>query len=226
VSSLRDNLLIFQRELDAEIDPSEFKTMPYDPTSVPRDQDIVSFFPKLKAIREMNIKLNKVFERNQVITYIMFVYDKNSPYRRRIKDAEKRKQVCAVIAGFDITGAGFGEPAQAMMLNLVPEINIMIVEYVRHLREHKFSYLISLEHLYHQEMKKIFEGEKVKIEDLEKIEKKLDEISQELLGDDKDAEIRKDLFNIEYYRQVLLRPEAIAQLLNKGQRFEQSRYSL
>jgi len=36
VSSLRDNLLLFQRELEAEIDPSEFKAMPYDPTSVPK----------------------------------------------------------------------------------------------------------------------------------------------------------------------------------------------
>jgi len=221
----KENLLASDKELRSEITPEEYGMMVYNVNKLSAKDTVLDYFPKLNAVKELKIKLDPSYSKDKVLRYIILAYDKNSPYRRRIRDMHKRKQLCAIAAGFTIRNGDFEDYVKAMLLNLIPAINVMIVEYVRSLREHKFSYLIALEQMYYSDLAKIFDGEKVKIDELEKTEAKLEQIVEDLLADDKDKGLAKDIFDISVYKEINLRPEAIAELLGRGERFIASRYA-
>jgi len=104
----------------------------------------------------------------------------------------------------------------------------MIVEYVRQFHEHKFAYLISLEHLYYSQMKVIMDGggDAIKTKEFQQTEQLLEQVVSDILAGERDEQIKKDLHEIVVFKKLELRPEDIAKMLLENRRFKAEQYNL
>lgn len=80
-------------------DPKEFKAMEFNVFSIPKEKDLLRSMPKMKQIPEF--KSCDHPDRDRLIRYVCYAYDKNSPVRHHFKSLEDKKMNAAVLAGFD-----------------------------------------------------------------------------------------------------------------------------
>jgi hypothetical protein len=209
-----------------EIDAIEFKSLRFNVHELGPTQNVLDKFERLKIVPEFHFDYKKV-NKNALLKYIIYVYDKNSPFRNRIKEIDKRKVYAALEAGLIKDIQNIPEKIQDILSNKIVQINQMIIEYVRLFHEHKFAYMIGLEHLYYSQMKSIMDGsDSIKIKELSETEKLLEQVVSELLGEERDLEIKRDMHEIVVFKKLELRPEDIAKMLIENRRFRSSEYKL
>lgn len=210
-----------------DIDPSEYKALRFNVHELGPTHSVLNKFERLNIIPEFHYKHPKV-KTNELLKYIIYVYDKNSPFRVRIKEIDKRKVYAALEAGLIKDIQDIPKHVTEILNNKIVQINQMIVEYVRQFHEHKFAYLIGLEHLYYSQMKVIMDGggDSVKTKEFQTTEKLLDQVVSDILAGERDAEIKKDLHEIVVFKKIELRPEDIAKMLLENRRFKAEQYNL
>lgn len=111
---------------------------------------ILSACPELDQYPEFSAKLPPGLSRNKVIAYIVYCYDKKSPFRIHEENLIKRKIMSAKQAGFQIGQDGTIEPLAKLIIqgkNIA--VNAMILRYGRHFHGLLWSFMVAgLENLY------------------------------------------------------------------------------
>lgn len=215
-----------------DIDPSEFEAMPFNVQQYGPTTNLLEKFPRLKLIPEFSFTPTKTgtIQNHHLIRYVILVYEKNSPLRLRIKDIDKRKMYALELSGIWKPKTPQSKPpkfVQDLLNNKIVQVNQMIVEYVRLFHEHKYAYMIGLEHLYYSQLKSIFisGSDNVKYKELGETEKMLEQVVTELLGDERDRKIKHDIHEITIFKKLEMRPEDIARYLVEGRTFSAADYS-
>lgn len=81
---------------------NDYKSMKYNPMEVKKGTPLLEAFPEIGRFKSF-IKLTKntKLDVNKIVKYITLTYDPKSPAVQNIKDQFKRKNWCALAAGFE-----------------------------------------------------------------------------------------------------------------------------
>jgi hypothetical protein len=196
----------------------EYSQMMYDPSRVPEGADILKFYKDLGKIREFRLNPGEGLDNNKVMEYILCLYDKASPYRRKYTDVLKRKIEVAHDCMFPTEAGGNFEPVVEDFLkgrNRV--VNQKAVAYVRLHRNFKFSYLVTIEETYYNLMLEILGGDTKKITTARDLRDDLEESLLEILNQDSNPYLKDEILRYLEEERLALRPEDIAKKLQNGE---------
>jgi len=189
----------------------------YNPKILANDKSLVRKYPPLGKLPSWRMQLTSI-HKEKVFRYIIYMYDRNSPLRTKYSDLDRRRLEAAKEAGFRTEQGVFPEEVENMLMGKIPKINRMIVDFVRHHRSYKYSYLVANEESFYKIMQQVLNGETKQIADLDRIGKQLEETLSEMLNEDDNVAIMDAVVKyIEDERiSEQLRPEAIARKMKES----------
>ena len=176
-------------------------------------QDIVHKFPELQQYEEFSRYKEK--DRNDVIRYVVYAYDPESPHvKNSTSELSKRKEAAAEAAGFERnkkTGL-FGDNICLIMNLKDEEVNKMIFCYLKMLNTMLWTQIVTdeqgfweytkllMQPLEHDDDKKLMDAANVKgklREERNKIKVDLDKYYKEFYGDNSDLEEKTERYSPE-----------------------------
>jgi len=190
----------------------EFVLMMFNVVELPPQKHVIHAFPKLKKVREFTKPLAKL-NKNKVLRYVMFLYDKNSPFRAKFQDVLQRKVEAAKGAGWEtVEGGIFADDVERILRGHNITVNEMIVAFIRLHRNFKYSYLVGLEESFYRMMLEIMTGEMGNVSKMKQTQEELEIIMLELTSEDNNPELRDTLLRYVEQARLNLRPEDIARI--------------
>jgi len=115
-----------------EFKPKDFDGLLYKVHALKQSMGIFDAYPDLLSHKEFRLKVPSSLPINKVFSYIVYVYDKKSPYVTLIDDLRERKIQAALDCGFRTTHQrGFSESVIKMLNCEHDNINEMIIRYLR-----------------------------------------------------------------------------------------------
>jgi hypothetical protein len=197
--------------------PKEFQQMMYNPERVPEGTSVTSFYKDLGKIKEFKASAGEGIDDNKVMLYILCMYDKSSPYRKKYNDILKRKIEVAHDCGFETEeGGNFAPPVEDFLKGRNEKVNRKICAYIRMHRNYKYAYLVAMDESYYTLMLQIIGGETKKIADAKNAQTELEETLLEMLNEDNNPYLRDELLRYMESERLELRPEDIAKKLQEG----------
>ena len=196
----------------------EYSQMRFDPTKLPEGGDILKLYKELGKHKEFRMDPGEGLDNNQVMQYVICMYDMHSPYRKKHHDVLKRKIEVAHDCSFKILDGGIFEPVVEDFLkgrNRV--INQKIVRYAILHRSYKYAYQISVETAYFNLMLEVQSGETKSITKLGELRDELENNLSELLNQDENPFLKDEMLKYLEDEHLGLRPEDIALKLQKGE---------
>lgn len=144
-----------------ELKPEDFKDLQYKIHGLPAKESVLKKFPELQRFPEFTQnKLTAGLDKDKVIRYIIYCYDKRCPFLSE-KNLTKRKALCALEAGFELTAKEvFPTAVQTMLEGKNEQINRMVIRFVRNQRDMKYALLVSGTETYYDNIAKIAAIEK------------------------------------------------------------------
>jgi hypothetical protein len=198
--------------------PKEFTQMLYNVEKIPEGTSILQYYKDLNKIREMKLDPGVGIDNNLLLIYIILMYDKSSPYRKKYPDILRRKIEVAHDVGFEtIEGGEFDAPIEDFLRGKNRVVNQKIVQYVRHHKNYKYAYQVSIEASYSNLMLDIQGGETKSISEARKLRDELEENLLELLNQDNNPYLRDEILRYMEDERLALRPEDIAKKLQNGE---------
>lgn len=184
---------------------------------VPQEKSLLKVFPELNKHQEFKVKFDNL-NRNKVIRYVVYMYDKNTPLRKKFPDILRRKVEAAKEAGFKINKVGlFEDDVEEFLRGKNDKVNRMIVAYARIYKNFRYSYSITVEESFYGLMRSIIAGELKNLPDLKKAQKELDESMDELLSGDKNPFLVEETLRYMETERLALRPEDIARKMKNNE---------
>lgn len=92
----------------------------------------------------------KGVDKDTIIKYIVLFYDPNSPLFERITDHIERKKAAALIAGWKVNDNKFPKEVDPILYCKSADTNLMILEYLRHLKTPDFAFIASANEAYYR----------------------------------------------------------------------------
>ncbi len=195
--------------------------MMFNVVEVPPQKHIVNAFPKLKKVREFTRKLAGL-NKNKVLKYIMFLYDKNSPFRVKYQDVLQRKVEAARGAGWEtVEGGIFSDDVERILRGHNGFVNEMAVAFIRLHRNFKYSYLVGLEESFYRMMLEIMSGEMGNVGKMKQTQEELESVMLELTAEDNNPELRDTLLRYVEQARLNLRPEDIARIAKEQEAIQE-----
>jgi len=110
--------------------------------------DVYHSFPELKYYPEFShsavSKLPGLIKFTEILSYIVYVYDINSPYIKKYDNLLRRKRMVALDVGFKQKATGkFGQDVTDIILCYNDFVNAMIVRYLRMQNNVKWMSMVS-----------------------------------------------------------------------------------
>jgi hypothetical protein len=201
----------------AEFDSKDFENLLlkgiYDLTD---KDDILEKYPQLKKYPEFN---KKVKHPVRVLKYIAFVYDKNTPFHI-ISNIMARKIEAANIAGISKNDEDYANILGCRNT----EVCGMIIRYIRMHKDLDYSeYIVVNEAYYNQQQKLISDDtssiDKTKdlIANSNALRSRIDILRSELLNNDTNKTLERELEEAIEEEQLMVKPELMAKLIrDKG----------
>jgi len=203
--------------LSTNFSDKEFEGLMFNPLKVPEGRNIITEYKRLGKISEFRQPFASL-DKNKIIRYIIFMYDKNSPFRVKFPDILHRKVEAARGAGWSIEKNGlFSDNVERVLRGENDSVNKMTVAYIRIHRNFKYSYLIGLEESFYRLMLEIMGGDMKNVEKMRKLQEDLEQITLELTSDDFNPLLKGELMRYIEQERLNLRPEDIARIANKQQ---------
>lgn len=110
----------------------DFNEILYPVHTLKKGMDLFETFPKLLDYKEFTSRLPASLSISKVFTYIVYVYDKKSPFRVQIEDLKTRKIEAAREAGFSTHHeGGFSDSVKSILNCTNVIVNKMIIRYLR-----------------------------------------------------------------------------------------------
>ena len=198
--------------------PREFQGMMYNPVQVPENTSVLKYYKDLGKIKEFRTSPGDGIDNDKVMLYVICMYDKNSPYRKKFTDVLKRKIEVVHEVGFESGDDGnFDSPVEDFLRGKIRIVNKKIVTYVRMHRNFKYSYLVTIEDSYYNLMLEILGGETKKIPMAREVQVELEETLLEILNKDNNPYLRDEILRYMESERLQLRPEDIAKKLQDGE---------
>ncbi len=202
----------------------EFQSMMFNVDKIPEGVSVIQFFKELGKIREFKASAGEGIDDNKVNLYVLLLYDKGSPYRKKYTDILKRKIEVVHDVGFEIDPDGIFESAVEDFLrgrNIV--VNKKIVAFVRMHRNYNYSYQISVETAYANLMLEIQGGETKSLKNLADMRDDLERNLTEMLGQDNNPFLKDEMLRYMENERLELRPEDIAKKAQNGEKLVKSK---
>jgi len=135
----------------------DFKTLTYNVMAHAMDVNLISKFPSFGTIKSWRNFENAALDTNKVIRYIVLCYDKGYPILTKyMQDDVKRKTLSAQYAGFSANDEGlFDQDVDDMMKCMNPEVNEMIIDFLRLFNDPNWALLMSGMESYYQKLQQI-----------------------------------------------------------------------
>lgn len=163
--------------------------------------------------------LNGDKNKDQIIKYIIYAFDRNSPLNT-IPDVLQRRKVAAEIAELPVNKHGnYDERIEKMLFSQDSIINHLIIQYcIMQGSEEWMAYVVYSEALRNQS-ENLLQGktdnEKTKelIMNIDTLNTKIKEVRRALLAENEDNFLRRSLYNFSESEKLALRPEDYARKL-------------
>lgn len=133
----------------------DFDNMLYAVHKVPDGEAVYPKFPGMHALPSFTKYRSNTLEKNKVIKYVVFCYDRQSPIFEKFKtDDVKRKTISASYAGFvhDPETGLFAPEVDNMLRCGNKDVNLMIIDYVRQYNDPEYSVLVAGYELLYQKL--------------------------------------------------------------------------
>ncbi len=196
----------------------EFSGMMYNPEKIPDGVSVLSFYKDLNKVKEFKQSSGEMIDDNKVMLYIILLYDKESPYRKKFNDILKRKVEVAHDCGFEtIEGGVFESPIEDMLKGRNEKVNRKIVEYVRLHRSYKWSYQVSVEATYANLMLEIQGGDTKNMKTLKELRDEMESNLTEMLNGDNNPYLQDEMLRFMENERLALRPEDYARRAREGE---------
>lgn len=165
--------------------------------------DIVENYNELKVQPEFQLEIK---DKNKIVRYILFFYDKGSPYETRYKDYNERKAACAEAAGFKYN-TKWPKSIEDVMNGENKEANLMIAAFLKMHLDTDWSHLVAMKTIYYKQIAKVLDGSisSANYSNLDKLKESIDKTSLKMSKGDKKVE--KAIFKVMNYQELNLRPE-------------------
>jgi hypothetical protein len=200
----------------------DFKTADFDRMMIPihkrpADIELTEWMPMLASWKEWS-EADISIDKDLVIQYVIYTYDRYSPFRSRYPDILERKVQVAKYLAFPVDDEGnFFPTHQDIMHNQDDEVMKMIIRYVREHRSALFTFVVAAEEEYYRDLKKMLTGEDTdKKLQMKKMQQDLDDAILELFNKDNSEILEMRLFKYVEEENLQLRPEDIAIKLQEG----------
>lgn len=130
-------------------DKKDFSKLKYNVEEIPKGDNILDHFEDLRQLHSfsgMKKKTDKGYDRQKIFRYIVFMYDKNSPFVLRYNSFEKRFEEAISYVGFDKN-----EDLIKDVFNLHDQsIKQMVVEFCILMSDLKWASLMQNYHTYYE----------------------------------------------------------------------------
>lgn len=206
-----------------EFSPDDFKRMMFNVYEASPDLDFTETFPELRLYdafkKNLTVDgLTKPVDKNKIIRYIAYVYDKNSPYRIKYKETGQRKVVAILDAGFELQGNTFPEYIEDILYDRNHKVVDMVVAFLQLHYDTTYRHLVLLETMYEKKLKEVLlGGGKDKVSELDAIRASIEATKKELLQEEQNRGLVKSLYKAINSDKLEMAPEDIAlKLKNQG----------
>ncbi len=204
--------------MTSQFHDKEFSLMMYNPIRVPEDSSVLKYYKELNKVKEFRLDPGEGINNDMLMIYVLCMYDKNSPYRKKYADVLKRKIEVAHDVGFiTIEGGNFEPPVEDFLRGKNRIVNRKIVEYVRLHRNFKYAYLVSVESSYYNLMVEILGGETKNMSKAKELQGELEDNLLEILNQDNNSFLKDEILRYIEEERLALRPEDIARKLQNGE---------
>lgn len=191
--------------------------MLYNVHAVPSGKKVLDAFPTLKKYTEFT-KALKGLDKNKIICYIFYCYDKQSPLQS-IDNLFHKRYESALLAGFEAgSDKKFDEATEAALMCQNKDVNAMIVRFLRDQADDDFAYLSVLRDAFYAELPKVQKGDLDNSEKLDKIKKRIEVLVREISAGDDSRELTLELYEFMEKEKLNMRPEDVADTLQKGEK--------
>jgi len=175
---------------------------------------------KLPMIKEYKGGKGKI-PINDILRYLILMYDVQSPMHKECKEYYQRKRECAKVANFPTDKDGkWREDVVDILIGTNEWFNTLAVKYLALLALPEYTQLVVYLELLARRNKKIFDGEdddKTHIV-INSLTEKIKELTNKIFGSGVDDEIqqaRRALYEQAEDERVRMRPEDIISLMNE-----------
>jgi len=182
---------------------------------MPDNIDPVKYFEKLSKWEEFYRK-GDIHKKNKTFRWIAYMYDKESPFREKIQDANKRKVEIARYVKMFSDPKIVEEWVMKILNGTNPDVNTMVIAYIRMHRHPKYALTVGLENQFYSSLEKVSSGSNQKIA-LTSIQQDLENAMTELLNGDHNPNMHNALFAyMEEERLANFSPEGVAMAIESG----------
>lgn len=193
-----------------EFTPDDFKRMMFNVYEADIDKPFVQQFPELALYDEFKESLPKL-DRNRIIKYICYVYDKNSPYRVKYKDLTQRKVRAMIDCGYGLTeGNVFPIEIEDVIQGRDYKVADMAIAFIKLHCDLEYAHVLLLEAMYFKAMKNVFLGQNEKIKELNEIKESYTKAQADLVSNDQTKALMQSLYKSINRDRIKLSPEDIA----------------
>jgi hypothetical protein len=159
---------------------------------------------------------------NQIMTYIILVYDMNSPLHRSVKTHNERKVQAMLMCGFKPNELGKfdqREVENALLYGKDKGVAYRIVKYVYLFNNVDYSELMGMLEYNSQLLLKIHNGNtnNQTIKELQQTSARIKELTGNVFGGKETKEIEEQLYEQLAMSRISYRPEMVARMLMSGQ---------
>ena len=203
--------------MNTQFHSKEFQNMMFNVDKIPEGTSVLQFYKDLGKIREFKTSAGEGLDNNKVNLYVLLMYDKGSPYRKKYTDVLKRKIEVAHDVGFEVVEGGiFDSVVEDFLKGRNAIVNKKIVQFVRMHRNYKYSYQVSIEATYANLMLDIQSGDTKGIKTLGELRDELEENLLEILNQDNNPYLKDEILRYIEDERLALRPEDIAKKAQNG----------
>lgn len=204
----------------------EFKTEDFDKLFIrvdllTKNEDPLDVFPKLQNYKKLNVILDQDLDYNRVFRFVVYLYDKNSPFRN-IKDIGLRRVEAAEFVGFNKSGNGFIPQYMDIITWKNDVVNAMAVEYCRMQKSITFSKMCMREEWLYRQYEDIGGVVYEKASDkanaykqLGTMENDLENMIQDFLNEDNTYTMQVKVMEFIEEERIVVKPETIASNIKK-----------
>lgn len=190
---------------------SDYTSLLFNVQAVKSNEDYRDIFPELHLNTEFSLKLPSDIDRNMVIRYIIYCYDKNSPHRSRYKDLLTRKVHAAMDAGFELDAGKFNKHVEDILHCRNIQTNEMIIAYCKLHNSLGYRHLVLMENLYcNRERDVMLNQSSIKIKELQEVREGFDEAYKSFVAEENSKGLVKSLYESMNREKIALSPEDIA----------------
>lgn len=194
---------------------------------IDKQDDPRRHFPVLQKYNEFKGRFGDHIPPEMIIPYVIFVFDKNSPFVKTYTDIIQRRVYAALYSGYEYISSGsFGEKVEDFIRGRDAKVNRMIVRYCTLQSDEDWTALVSYQQAFVAETEKLINinkrvaGEKkasqtalkTTIDNVEKLRGHIETLKKKILTTDEDRLLTETLYEFGQANELGITPEHYAKL--------------